>query len=102
MALAMSSLPVPLSPCNKNGGAAGRDLRDQVEDPQHRLALADDVFEVVALLESALELDVLFFGAAARDRCAHVGQQFFVVPGLLDEVGGARSAWPRMAFSTVP
>jgi hypothetical protein len=38
------------------------------------------------LLQSALELDVLFFGAAPGDRVADVGQQFFVVPGLLDEI----------------
>ena len=74
----------------QHGGAAGRDLRDQVEDAQHGVALADDVLEVVALLEGALELDDLFFGAAAADGGAHVGQQLLVVPGLLDEVGGAR------------
>ena len=74
----------------QNGGAAGRDLRHQVENPQHGLALADDVFEVVALLQRALELDVLFFRSMPRDGGAHVGQQLFVVPGLLDEVRGAR------------
>ena len=36
------------------GGAAGRDLGDQVKNLQHRLALADDVLEVVALLQGAL------------------------------------------------
>ncbi len=70
--------------------AAGSHLRHQVEDAQHRLALADDVFEVVALLQRALELDDFFFSAAAADRGAHVGQQLLVVPGLLDEVGRAR------------
>ncbi len=48
---------------DEHGGAAGRDLRHQVEDAQHRLALADDVFKVIALLQGALELDVFFFGA---------------------------------------
>ncbi len=71
---------------NENGGAAGRDLRHQVEDAQHDLAFADDVGEVVALLEGALELQVLFFGAVAGDGRADVGQELFVVPGLLDEV----------------
>ena len=68
--------------------ASGSDLRHQVEDAQHRIALADNVLEVVALLERALELDDLFFGATASDRAAHIGQQLLVVPGLLDEIIG--------------
>ncbi len=71
---------------DEDGGAAGRDLGDEVEDAQHGLALADDVGEVVALLEGALELEVFFFGAVAGDGGANVGEQLFVVPGLLDEV----------------
>ena len=71
---------------NQNRGAAGRDLRHQVEDAQHDLALAHDVGEVVALLERALELQILFFGAVAGDGRANVGQQLFVVPRLLNKV----------------
>src|SRR6202007_1775232 len=52
-------------------------------------ALADDVFEVVALLEGALQLNVFFFGAAPAYGRAHVGQELFVVPGFLNEVGSA-------------
>ncbi len=74
---------------DQHRGAAGRDLGHQVEDAQHGFALADDVGEVVALLEGALELQVFFFGAVARDGGANIGQQLFVVPGLLDEVLGA-------------
>ena len=74
----------------EHGGAAVRHLGDQVEDLQHRLAFADDVFEVVALLEGALQLDVFFFGPAPSHGGAHVRQQFFVVPGFGDEVGGPR------------
>src|ERR1019366_4613147 len=73
----------------QHGGTAGRHLRHQVEDAQHGLAFADDVLEVVALLESALQLDYFFFSAAPANRSAYVGQQFLVVPRLLDEVGGA-------------
>ena len=47
--------------------ARRRDLRDQVEHRQHLFALADDVRKVVALLESALELDVFFAQPAAFD-----------------------------------
>src|SRR5262249_33949163 len=52
----------------KDGRSASSDLADEVEDFQHRLAFANDVFEVVALLESTLELNVFFFRAPA---CHH-------------------------------
>jgi hypothetical protein len=71
---------------NENRGAAGRDLRDQIEDPQHRIAFAHDVGEVVALLEGALELQVFFFGPVASNGGADVGEQLLVVPGFLNEV----------------
>ena len=71
--------------------AAGRDLRDEVEEAQHVVAFADDVVEGVALLEGALEVDDLLFGGGAADGGADVGEQLLVVPGLLDEVGGARA-----------
>ena len=73
----------------EDGGAAGGDLGDEVEEAEHGLGLADDVFEVVALLEGALELDDFFFGAVAADGGADIGEELFVVPGLLDEVVGA-------------
>ena len=74
----------------QHGRAAVGDLRHQVENLQHGLALAHDVFKVVALLERALELDVFFFGPPPTHRRAHIGEKFFVVPGLLDEIGRAR------------
>ena len=74
---------------DENGGAAGRDLGNEIEDLEHDLAFADDVGEVVALLEGALELEIFFFGPVAGDGGADVGQQLFVVPGLLDEVFSA-------------
>src|SRR5712692_6974459 len=80
----------PALTLQKYRGTAGRDLRHQVEDLQHGLALAHNVLEVVALLESALELNVFFLRPVAGHGSTHVGQQFFVVPGLLDEVGRAR------------
>ncbi len=42
---------------------ARRNLRHQVEQPQHRLALAHNVLEVVALLQRALQLHHFFFSA---------------------------------------
>src|SRR5258705_1252640 len=68
------------------GGRAWSNLGDEVEQAEHRFALADDIFKVVALLQGALELDYLFFGTVAGDGGANVGEQFLVVPGLLDEV----------------
>ena len=73
----------------EHGGAAVGDLGDEVKNLEHRLAFADDVFEVVALLEGALELDVFFFSAAPAHGGANVGEKLFVVPGFLDEIGGA-------------
>ena len=74
---------------NQNRRAAGRNLRDQVENLQHGLALADNILEVIALLQGALKLLVFFFSAAAAHRGPHVRQQLLIVPGLLDEVSGA-------------
>src|SRR5579875_400146 len=76
-------------PLDKNGGSAGCDLLDELEELQHRLAFADDVFERIALLQGALQLLDFFFSAAAADSGADIGKQFLVVPGLLDEVGSA-------------
>ena len=70
---------------------AGRHLRHQVEHAQHRVALAHDVREVVALLERALELQVFFLNAMPRHRGTNVGQQLLVVPRLLNEVLRARA-----------
>src|SRR6185437_1382852 len=71
---------------NEDSGPGGRNLRDGVEEAKHRLAFADDVLKVVALLERALELDDFFFGAAPGDGGANVRQQLLVVPRLLNEV----------------
>src|SRR5581483_898566 len=47
---------------NQDGGAAWRDLGDEVEQPEHHVAFADDVLEGVALFEDALKLDDLSLG----------------------------------------
>src|SRR5271170_7660028 len=71
---------------DQNGGPAWRNLSNKVKESQHRLALADDIFKVIALLQGPFELDDLFFRAMPGDRGADVGKQLFVVPRLLDEV----------------
>src|SRR6185437_12776715 len=71
------------------GGAAGGDLANEVKDPQHGVALADDILKRVALPECALELFIFLFSAAAGHGSADIRQQLFIIPGLLDEVGGA-------------
>src|SRR5205085_9750552 len=71
---------------NEDRRAAGSDLRHQIESLKHCFALADDIFEAVTLLESALQLPVLFLHTQVRDRGANIGEQFLVVPRLLDEV----------------
>ncbi len=48
------------------------------------------MLKVVALLQSALELDDFLLGPALPHCATDVGQQLLVVPRLLDEVGRAR------------
>jgi hypothetical protein len=74
---------------DEDGGAAGGGLGDDVEEAEHAVALADDVFEGGALLEGFFEDDDLLLGGVLADGGADVGEEFFVVPGLLDEVGGS-------------
>ena len=86
MAFAINSLPVPLSPGDQNGRARRRNLRHQVEQRQDFFALADDVREVVALLQRALQLNVFFAQAAAFDGQRDLRQQFVVRPRLGDVI----------------
>src|ERR1051326_230995 len=74
---------------HQHGGEAGSYLRHEIEDPEHALALAYDVFEVVALFEGALELNVFFLCPAPANCGANIGQELLIVPGLLYKVGGA-------------
>src|SRR5215469_8065788 len=60
----------------QDGRAAGCDLRHQIENLQHGLALAHDAFKVISLLERALELNVLFFCAMPCHGGANIRQQF--------------------------
>ena len=54
--------------------------------------------EVVALLQRALQLQVFFFRLVPRNRRTNVGQQFLVVPRLLDKVLSAR---PNRLYNVV-
>jgi hypothetical protein len=59
---------------DQDSGAGGSHLCHQVEDAQHRLALADDIFKAVPLLQGPLELDVLFFRALPGGSGADIRQ----------------------------
>ena len=74
----------------QHGRPAVRHLRDQVENLEHGLAFAHNIFEVVALLERALKLNVFFFRAPPAHGGAHIGKKFFVVPRLLHKIRRAR------------
>ena len=80
---------------DQHGRARGRDLRDQVEHGENPFALADDVREIVALLQGALELHVFFAQAPAFDGQRHLRQQLVVGPRLGDVV--VRAALERRA-----
>src|SRR5438552_12933573 len=79
----------PALTLQQHRGSTGSDLRYQIENLQHGLALADNIFEVVTLLQCSLELDIFFFGSMPGDCGSNVGQQLLVIPRLLDEVAGA-------------
>ena len=79
--------------------AAGCHLPDQVEHGLHRFTFADDVFKTVALLQSALQLDVFRLRAMLPDGAANIGQQLLVIPRLLNESYWRRSAWLRQRFA---
>ncbi len=70
-------------------------MRHEVQHGKNSLALADDVREVVALFERALQLHVFFAQSPAFDRQRHLGQQFVVRPRLGDVV--ARAVFERRA-----
>ncbi len=71
---------------DENRGPRRRDLRDQVQEHLHFVALADDVGKIEALFEGAFELDV-FIAEATRFNCLrHLRQQFIVGPRLGDVV----------------
>jgi hypothetical protein len=88
MALATSSLPVPLSPDHEDGGARGRRLRDQVEDLLHARALAHDLGEAGLVLEGAPQVAVLVLEPPLLQPVAQDVQHLFVLEGLGDVVEG--------------
>ena len=75
--------------------ARGCDLGDQIEHGQHLLALADNVREIVALLERALEVNVFFAQPAAFDGHRDLRDQLVIRPRFGDVV--LRAALERRA-----
>src|SRR5579863_4070003 len=71
---------------DEHGGARGRHLSDKIEHGEHFLALADDAWKIVALLQRALELYVFFAQAAAFDGERNLGDEFVVGPRLGDVI----------------
>ena len=84
----------------QHGGAAIGNLGDEVKNFQHRLALADDVFEIVALFKGALELDVLFFprGASLYGGTEHQQEVFVGSRGFPEQSWQRRPAWRGLHF----
>jgi len=71
---------------DQHGRTRRRHLADQVQHGEHLVALADDIWKVVALLQCALELDVFLAQAAAFDSLGNLEEQFVVGPWLGDVV----------------
>src|SRR5713101_6884303 len=74
---------------DQDGGTGRRDLGDEVEQREHLFAFADDVGEIEALLEGALELHVFFAQAPGFHSLRDLREEFVVGPGLGDVVHGA-------------
>src|SRR5258708_6515114 len=87
--LADEFLPLPASSANENRGARRRDLRDEVQKHLHFVALADNVREIEALLQGALELDVFIAKPARFHGLRHLRAQFTVGLRLGDVVHSA-------------
>src|SRR6267143_5738921 len=58
--------------------ARGSDLGDEVEQSVHLVALADDIGEIEALLESAFELKIFIAQPARFHRLSYLSEQFVV------------------------
>src|ERR1700676_68141 len=73
---------------DQDGGTRGPHLGDQIEQREHFLAFADDVREIKALLQGALELHVFFAQVARLHGLRYLGEKFVVGPRLGDVVHG--------------
>jgi len=71
---------------DQHGRTRRRDLSDQVEYRQHFFALTDDVWEVVALLKRALEMNIFLAQTATFNGERHLGDQLVVGPWLGDVI----------------
>ena len=94
MALAISSLPVPVSPVIRMVARLGATCATRSRMRSMRSLLPTMLGKAVALLQGALELRVLALQAPLRDHAVDLDQQLLVVPGLGEIIVGARfSAW---------
>ena len=91
IAFATSSLPVPLSPVMSTVASVGAILHDAPEHLADRSRAADDVLELVALLELDREERHLAGEAAVVDRLADLDEQFLLGERLLDVVERAEA-----------
>ena len=97
-ARATISLPVPLSPVIRTVLSVSATRSTTLEHAAQRLARADQVLEVVAALELALEQAVLGLEAAVLDGLRREPAQHVVVGGLdrlLEDTSTRRPGAPR-------
>ena len=79
-------LPRPRFTRDEYGAARAGDRFEQLEEPRHRAALADDAFEPVALVELRAQIRVLGLQAALFERGIEDQQQFVDLKRLADEI----------------
>ena len=102
MALATSSLPVPVSPWMSTVALVGAMLLSLLMTSCMLRAVADDALEAELLVELPLQLAVGAGQAQALGRLVHHGPQLGQVDRLVQVVGGALPASPRRRSCTSP
>src|ERR1700746_3136033 len=71
---------------DEHGRAGGPDLRHQIKQGQHLVAFSDNVGEIEALLEGALQLNVFIAQTASLNGLGNLREKLIVRPGLGDVV----------------
>src|SRR5262245_10029271 len=91
-------LPGSTFTLDQDCAAPGSDLSDKIKNLLHRGAFADDILEVIALLQRYLEPYVLFEQSVMLGRILHGQDDLVVLEGLGYEIKGPEFGCPDGLF----
>jgi hypothetical protein len=74
---------------DKNSGASGGHLTDDVKDVMHGFGLANEGFETEAFVHLLAELNILLLGLAALDGSSNFKSELIDIHGFGNEIVGA-------------